>query len=367
MSYGAEECWKSLITRYGAPLAPESLDEDTLKLAITEQRALKVVAMPRYVGEDRSRRMYFQRAEAGDSIKGDYMRDRPYFCIVFPRPCEITDKEASILDRFFFDRWEEVCEFTDEILRLGSWRNLIARYGSPLYNDSLDENTLKLAIAERRALKVISRRDGFGEGEVSFEYAQVGDAIEGCIERYKFERHKRYYFCMVFPQPCQITDEEISSLQESSYGWSREDEFLKEIDGILATIECWRSLISLYGPPLEPESLDDDSLKLAIAERRALRLVRQMASAICIPGHVHLERAEVGNAIQGYTMNNSSDSLSYPYFSIVFPRPCEITDEEIKTLKKGSIECWRACEFTNPTCTCYQAFFSMLATKHCFC
>jgi len=356
MSLSAEECWKSLITRYGPPLEPDSLDEDTLKLAIAERRALRTSRISDGCGGGD---VYFHRAQMGD---------RKQVIIVFPRPCEITDEEVAALDHP--NPWEsdvDLHRFTCEILRLGSWRNLIARCGSPLYNDSLDENTLKLAIAERRALKVISRRDGFGEGEVSFEYAQVGDAIEGCIERYKFERHKRYYFCMVFPQPCQITDEEISSLQESSYGWSREDEFLKEIDGILATIECWRSLISLYGPPLEPESLDDNSLKLAIAERRALRLVKQTSTFDNWYAPVRLEHAEVGNAIQGYTMNNSFTSLCRPYFSIVFSRPCEITDEEIKILAKVSIECREKCEFINPTCTCYQAFFSMLATKHCFC
>jgi hypothetical protein len=120
MSLRAEECWKSLITRYGPPLEPESLDEDTLKLAIAEQRALKVFEVRYYFGgEYKSGYMYFRRAEVGDAIKGYYMRDRPYFCIVFPRPCKITNEEARILDQFFFQWWEEVCEFTHEILREG--------------------------------------------------------------------------------------------------------------------------------------------------------------------------------------------------------------------------------------------------------
>lgn len=355
MSNSAEECWKSLITRYGAPLEIDRLDDDTLKLAIDERRALVTERISDGCGGGD---VYFHRAKMGS-----YKRA----IIVFPRPCEITDEEIAALDHP--NPWEsdvDIHSFTCEILKLGSWRTLIARYGSPLYEDRLDEDTLKLAIDERRAIKVISRRDGFGSGEVRVERAQVGDAINGYIERYRFEKHKRYYFCIVFPKPCQITDADISSLQESGYAWEWYDEFLKEIDGILTITECWRKLINLYGAPLESESLDNDSLKLAIAERRALRLIKQIATVTCRHGHVYLERAEVGNTIKGYTTNNVSDSLICPYISIVFSRPCEITDEEITILKKGSIECWNGCEFTSPNCTCYQAILSMLAAKHCF-
>ena len=169
MSNCAEACWESLITRYGPPLEPDSLDEETLQLAIAERRALVTVRIsdgcgggdlyfyrtqmghykllrivfprPCEITDEevaaldhpnpwesdadlhrstcRSGCIYFRRAEVGDTSKGVYMGDRSYFCIVFPQPCAISDKEAEILSVPRWEWWAEVCEFTDEILQEG--------------------------------------------------------------------------------------------------------------------------------------------------------------------------------------------------------------------------------------------------------
>jgi hypothetical protein len=128
----------------------------------------------------------------------------------------------------------------------------------------------------------------------------------------------------------------------------------------------WINLITRYGRPRYKDNLDEDTLKLAIAERRAFRLVRQPTSVRSL-GYLHLELAKVSDAIKGGAMNHGPDSLSCPYLSIVFSRPCEITDEEVNILEKVRVECWKACEFTNSTCSCYQVFFCQLATKYSFC
>ncbi len=45
MDLNAGHYWKSLITRYGPPLEPESLDTDTLRLAVAERRDQSVIGI----------------------------------------------------------------------------------------------------------------------------------------------------------------------------------------------------------------------------------------------------------------------------------------------------------------------------------
>ena len=210
MSYSAEECWKSLITRYGPPLDPESLDEDTLRLAIAERRALVTVRISDgYGGGD----IYFYRAQMG------YYENRSTF--VFPRPCEITDEEVAALDHP--NPWEsdaDIHRFTCKILSPECWKSLIIHYGPPLEPDSLDEDTLQRAIAEKRALKVVEVRHYFGgeykSGCMFFARAVAGDTIKG------FYMRDRPYFCIVFPQPCEISDQEAEILSVPRWEWWEE-------------------------------------------------------------------------------------------------------------------------------------------------
>jgi hypothetical protein len=83
-----ETCWQSLITRYGAPLEPKGFDADTLKLAVTQRRALRVLPLRDGFG---SGNVYFRR--------------------------ELTDEEVAALDHNWWERWGDVLEFTAEILR----------------------------------------------------------------------------------------------------------------------------------------------------------------------------------------------------------------------------------------------------------
>lgn len=224
MSLSAEECWKSLITRYGAPLEPEHLDEDTLKLAIAERRALTTSRISDGCGGGD---VYFHRAQVGHK-----------WAIVFPRPCEITDEEVAALDHP--NPWESEADldrFTYRILSPGCWKSLITRYGVPLEPESLDEDTLKLAIAERRALKVVEayryikveNKNGYADLHKSeyvyFRRAEVGDAIKG------FYMMDRPYFCIAFPQPCEITNKEARILEQFPFEpW---EEVCKSTDEIL--------------------------------------------------------------------------------------------------------------------------------------
>lgn len=119
MDLNAGHTWKSLITRYGSPLEPESLNTETFELAVAEQRVLKVIAQRDGFG---SGYLYFCRAQMDDAIKRGIDKWQNYsFCIVFPHPCELTDEEVEILGHSYgpWERWEEVCEFTNEILREG--------------------------------------------------------------------------------------------------------------------------------------------------------------------------------------------------------------------------------------------------------
>lgn len=216
MSLSAKECWKSLITRYGPPLEPDSLDEDTLKLAIAEKRALVTWRIADGYG---SGELYFRRAQMGD---------RTQSMIVFPRPCEITDEEVTALDEF--NPWEsgsDLARFTHELLSPACWKSLITRYGPPLEPDSLDEDTLKQAIAEKRALKVVEIRYS-KRPFMYFERANVGDTIRGFFMR------DRPYFCIVFAQPCEITDKEATIL--TRFFFERWDE-MRELTDARFTVE----------------------------------------------------------------------------------------------------------------------------------
>lgn len=198
MSYSAEECWKSLVTRYGAPLGTDSLDKDTLKLAIEERRALVVIRISDGCGGGD---VYFERAQMG------HYKERAIF--VFPRPCEITDEEVAALDHP--NPWEsdsDINRFTCKILSPDCWRSLITRYGAPLEPDSLNEGILKLAIAEKRALKIvkITHYGNYQGGYIYFRRAEKGDTVKG------FYMGDRPYFCIVFPQPCKISDKEATIL-----------------------------------------------------------------------------------------------------------------------------------------------------------
>ncbi|GBO56734.1 hypothetical protein APA_5069 [Pseudanabaena sp. lw0831] len=216
----SEECWQSLITRYGPPLEPDNLDEDTLKLAIAERRALVTVRVSDGCGGGD---VYFYRAQMG------HYKERAIF--VFLRPCEITDEEVAALD--YPNPWEsdsDIQRFTWRILSLGCWKSLITRYGAPLEPDSLDEDTLKLAIAEKRALKVAEVRNYYlGEyksGYVLFWRTEVGDTIKG------FYMRNGTYFCIAFPQPCEITDNEANIL--SVPRWKSWEEVCEFTDAILS-------------------------------------------------------------------------------------------------------------------------------------
>jgi hypothetical protein len=88
------------------------------------------------------------------------------------------------------------------------WKSLITRYGPPLEPENLDVYTLKLAVAEQRALKVITQRDGFGSGYLYLCRAQVDDAIRGKEPG----SWGNSYFCIVFPHPCELTNEEVEVL-----------------------------------------------------------------------------------------------------------------------------------------------------------
>jgi len=209
MLHPAEECWKSLVSRYGPPLEPESIDEDTLNLAIAERRALVTRRIADGYG---SGDVYFSRAQKG-SNKGAL--------IVFPPPCEITDAEVAALDHP--NPWESTADirrFTCRILLPAYWKSLVLRYGPPLEPASLDEETLNLAIAEKRALNVVELRHYFGGeykgGTIYFQRAAVGDAING------FYMRDRPYFCIAFQQPCEITDKEAEILSVPHWEWWEE-------------------------------------------------------------------------------------------------------------------------------------------------
>ncbi|MEA5463800.1 hypothetical protein [Leptothoe sp. PORK10 BA2] len=117
MALNAGHYWQSLITRYGPPLEPESLNAETFELAVAERRALKVITQRDGSGGGY---LYFCRAQIDDALKRGMDKWQNYcFCIVFPHPCEITDEEVEVLGHSYgpWERWEEVCEFTDAILR----------------------------------------------------------------------------------------------------------------------------------------------------------------------------------------------------------------------------------------------------------
>ncbi|NJR64187.1 MAG: hypothetical protein HC772_00785 [Leptolyngbyaceae cyanobacterium CRU_2_3] len=222
------------------------------------------------------------------------------------------------------------------------WKSLITRFGSPLEPDSLDEDALKLAIAERRALVTERIPDGFGSGELHFYRAQMGHVFKG-----KEGRWTSHFY--VFSRPCEITDEEVAALDHPNPWESGSD--LDRFTCKILSPECWKSLVTHYGSPLEPESLDEDTLKLAITEKRALKVVehyrfvkvenRNGYADLHKSRYVYFERAEVGDAIRGFYM-------SRPYFCIVFPRPCEITDKEARTLTQFPFKPWeKVCEFTD--------------------
>ncbi len=233
MSYSAEECWQSLITRYGSPLEPDDLDEDTLRLAIAERRALVIVRILDGCGGGE---IYFYRAQLG------YYENRPTF--VFPRPCEITDEEVAALDHP--NPWEsgaDLDRFTCRILGPGCWKSLITRYGSPLEPENLDEDTLKVAIAERRALKVVGyfhKMSGYAYfhkgGDADFRRTKEGDATTVLFQRAKegdaIKGFTAYnpYFCIVFPRPCEITDKEARILNQFPFEpWEKVCEFTDAI------------------------------------------------------------------------------------------------------------------------------------------
>jgi hypothetical protein len=234
MSYSAEDCWKSLITRYGSPLKPDNLDEDTLKLAIAERRALRTSRISDGCGGGD---LYFHRANMSDisikeAIKGKDGRWDSQFVFplyVFPRPCEITDEEVAALDHP--NPWEsdvDIYRFTCRILSPECWKSLITRYGAPLEPERFDEDTLKLAIAERRALKVVEVQRYFGgeykSGYMYFRRAEEGNAIKG------FYMGNRPYFCIAFPQPCVISDEEARILDQFFFDqWEEVCEFTAAI------------------------------------------------------------------------------------------------------------------------------------------
>jgi hypothetical protein len=228
----SEECWKSLITRYGPPLELDNLDKDTLKLAIAERRVLKTSRISDGYG---SGDLYFHRARMGDAFKG--IGGRWPSLYVFPRPCEITDEEIAALDHP--NPWEseiDLDRLTREILGPECWKSLITRYGAPLEPEHLDEDTLKLAIAEKRALKVVEayryveveNKNGYTDlhksAYVYFRYAEEGDAIKG------FSMGDRSYFYIAFPRPCVISDKEARILERFPFKpWEEVCEFTAEI------------------------------------------------------------------------------------------------------------------------------------------
>lgn len=207
------------------------------------------------------------------------------------------------------------------------WESLITRYGPPLEPDSLDEETLQLAIAERRALVTVRISDGCGGGDLYFYRTQMG--------HYKLLR-------IVFPRPCEITDEEVAALDHPN-PWESDADLHRSTCRILSP-KCWKSLISRYGAPLEPERLDEETLKLAIAEQRALKVVeiRRYFGGAYKSGCIYFRRAEVGDTSKGVYMGDRS------YFCIVFPQPCAISDKEAEILSVPRWEWWaEVCEFTD--------------------
>jgi hypothetical protein len=108
---------------------------------------------------------------------------------------------------------------------------LITRSGTPLEPESLDEDILEQEIAERRALKVVEEhRWDSGDREhkpekMYFLRAEAGDAIKGA---YLFSYWP--YFCIVFPQPGEITDYDVRILNQVPFKqWEGVCEFTRAI------------------------------------------------------------------------------------------------------------------------------------------
>jgi hypothetical protein len=108
----AQDCWRALVARFGAPIAARDLPPGEWPGAVAERRALRVDTWRDGFGGGN---LHFRRAQAEDPAEGNTY-GHFWICVIFPRPCELSDQEIGKLGNNPWEHWGEVCSFTSTIL-----------------------------------------------------------------------------------------------------------------------------------------------------------------------------------------------------------------------------------------------------------
>jgi hypothetical protein len=87
---------------------------------------------------------------------------------------------------------------------------LVVSFGEPVRATTVSDTEVAEAIADGRALRIATSRDGFGGGDVRFYLLAPGEAVEG-----RGMNSGEYWDSWIFPRPCRLTDSILAVLDRN--------------------------------------------------------------------------------------------------------------------------------------------------------